>query len=84
MIAPERRTVSAVERGIAAPFVPRNSAPPKAEKRAQDEQNRIADKITAFSGSMAFVYVHILWFGLWFGLGVEKYPFGSSPLGALD
>jgi uncharacterized membrane protein len=25
---------------------------------------------------MAFVYVHILWFGLWIGLGVEKYPFG--------
>ncbi len=22
------------------------------------------------------IYVHILWFGLWIGLGVEKYPFG--------
>jgi uncharacterized membrane protein len=48
----------------------------QAEKRAEDEQNRIADRITAFSGSMGFVYVHILWFGLWIGLGVEKYPFG--------
>jgi uncharacterized membrane protein len=48
----------------------------QAERRAKDEQNRIADRITAFSGSMAFVYVHILWFGLWIGLGVEKYPFG--------
>jgi uncharacterized membrane protein len=46
------------------------------EQRAQDVQNRVADKITAFSGSMTFVYVHILWFGLWIGLGVEKYPFG--------
>ena len=46
------------------------------EQRAQDLQNRVADKITAFSGSMTFVYVHILWFGLWIGLGVEKYPFG--------
>jgi uncharacterized membrane protein len=46
------------------------------EERAQDAQNRVADKITAFSGSMTFVYIHVLWFGLWIGLGVEKYPFG--------
>jgi uncharacterized membrane protein len=46
------------------------------EQRAEDVQNRIADRITAFSGSMTFVYIHILWFGLWIGLGVEKYPFG--------
>jgi uncharacterized membrane protein len=25
---------------------------------------------------MAFVYLHILWFGCWIGLGVEDYPFG--------
>jgi uncharacterized membrane protein len=47
-----------------------------AEKRAQNAQNRIADRITAFSGSMLFVYIHILWFGCWIGFGVEKYPFG--------
>jgi uncharacterized membrane protein len=47
-----------------------------AEKRAQNVQNRIADRITAFAGSMRFVYIHIAWFGLWIGLGVEKYPFG--------
>jgi uncharacterized membrane protein len=46
------------------------------EQRAKDVQNRIADRITAFSGSMTFVYIHIVWFGLWIGLGVEKYPFG--------
>jgi uncharacterized membrane protein len=46
------------------------------EERAKDVQNRAADKITAFSGSMTFVYLHILWFGLWIGLGVERYPFG--------
>ena len=39
-------------------------------------QNRIADKITAFSGSMLFVYIHIIWFGCWIGFGVENYPFG--------
>ena len=44
--------------------------------RAQSLQNRIADTITTFAGSMVFVYVHIVWFTLWIGLGVEKYPFG--------
>jgi uncharacterized membrane protein len=28
------------------------------------------------SGSMLFVYVHLVWFGCWIGFGVEKYPFG--------
>ncbi len=44
--------------------------------RTADVQNRIADVITKFAGSMAFVYIHIVWFALWIGLGVEKYPFG--------
>jgi uncharacterized membrane protein len=47
-----------------------------ARKRAESVQNRIADRITGFAGSMAFVYIHIVWFGLWIGLGVEKYPYG--------
>jgi len=47
-----------------------------AEKRAQNVQNRIADAITAFSGSMLFVYIHIIWFACWIGFGVEHYPYG--------
>ena len=47
-----------------------------AEERAQSLQNRIADSITRFAGSMVFVYVHILWFALWIGFRVEKFPFG--------
>ena len=47
-----------------------------ARKRAESVQNRIADRITTFAGSMAFVYIHILWFGCWIGFGVEKYPYG--------
>jgi len=46
------------------------------EERASEVQNRIADKITTFAGSMAFVYIHIIWFGCWIGFGVEDYPFG--------
>jgi Protein of unknown function (DUF1003) len=47
-----------------------------AEERAGHFQSRIADKITAFAGSMAFVYLHVIWLGLWIGFGVENYPFG--------
>src|SRR6266516_5712570 len=47
-----------------------------AERRAESMQNRIADQITSFAGSMRFVYLHILWFGLWIGLGAESYPYG--------
>jgi uncharacterized membrane protein len=47
-----------------------------AKQRAEGVQNRIADKITAFSGSMWFVYIHVIWFASWIGFRVEKYPFG--------
>jgi uncharacterized membrane protein len=45
-------------------------------QRASSVQNRIADTITRFAGSMAFVYVSIVWFALWIGLHVEDYPYG--------
>jgi uncharacterized membrane protein len=47
-----------------------------AEQRGERAQNRIADRITAFAGSMAFVYLHVIWFAGWIGFGVEQYPFG--------
>jgi uncharacterized membrane protein len=47
-----------------------------AENRAQSAQNRIADKITQFAGSMLFVYVHVAWFAVWIAFRFEKYPFG--------
>jgi uncharacterized membrane protein len=47
-----------------------------AEERRKSVENRIADQITRFAGSMQFVYLHVIWFGLWIGLRVEDYPFG--------
>ena len=44
--------------------------------RAESLQNRVADQITKFAGSMAFVYLHILWFAVWIVTRVEDYPFG--------
>jgi uncharacterized membrane protein len=47
-----------------------------AQARAESIQNRIADQITKFAGSMRFVYIHIIWFGAWIGFRVEHYPYG--------
>jgi uncharacterized membrane protein len=64
-------------------FVPRRMPLPinpallkHTQERAADAQNRVADAITTFAGSMTFVYIHILWFGCWIGFRVEHYPFG--------
>jgi len=46
------------------------------QERAEARQNRFADRITAFAGSMLFVYIHVTWFGCWIGFGVEHYPYG--------
>src|SRR5258707_15718785 len=47
-----------------------------AEERAGHLQDRIADAITRFAGSMGFVYIHIIWFAVWIVFRVEDYPFG--------
>jgi uncharacterized membrane protein len=73
------QTHSTVRRLVVPPKLPEPIDPAlikHAEERAADTQNKIADAITRFSGSMAFVYIHIIWFGCWIGFGVEKYPFG--------
>ena len=47
-------------------------------KRAADRQLRVADAITAFAGSMMFVYFHAVICGVWCGtglFGLDKFPF---------
>ena len=57
------------------------------ESEGRTVQDRLAAVITSFSGSMAFVYIHATWFGLWFILNMgllhipyltqfDPYPFG--------
>jgi uncharacterized membrane protein len=65
-----------VRRPKRLPLEPNPVLAEHARERAESVQNRIADRITAFAGSMAFVYVSILWFGCWIGFRVEKYPYG--------
>ena len=48
-------------------------------ERFQNSQLRIADKITAFAGSMQFVYLHVLIFTVWM-LFVERSPWPKLTL----
>ncbi|HEV8637305.1 MAG TPA: DUF1003 domain-containing protein [Chloroflexota bacterium] len=62
-------------------------------QRFRSLQDRIAEAITDFAGSMRFVYLHTVWFGLWVavnaglllavGLGLtsfDPFPFGLLTL----
>jgi uncharacterized membrane protein len=49
------------------------------EKRASDYQLRVADKITAFAGSMNFVYIHAVLFAVWM-LVFERSPWPTLTL----
>src|SRR5438045_7425542 len=51
---------SVVERNIQSLIARR-----RREERKQTRQQRLAEAITRFTGSMTFVYVHLLVFGLW-------------------
>jgi uncharacterized membrane protein len=51
----------------------------------KDAQDRAADKITSFAGSMEFVYAHMGWFVVWIAINLgalgsslafDKFPFG--------
>src|SRR6195256_511882 len=48
-------------------------------------QDRAADRVTAFAGSLRFVYLHSIWFGIWIALNIgllssalvfDEFPFG--------
>lgn len=67
----------------AAPSRDRRSRHPAvlavAEQRASSVQLRIADRITAFAGSMPFVYIHALGFTVWM-LFIETSPWPTLTL----
>ena len=54
--------------------------------REQSLQDRIANGMTSFSGSMLFFYIHVVWFFLWFLLNTGHLgitPFDPYPYGFL-
>ena len=48
------------------------------EERKASTQDKIAEVVTAFTGSMAFVYIHLVAFGLWIGFNAGLVP-GVKP-----
>jgi uncharacterized membrane protein len=53
--------------------------------KIQSFQDKAADRITAFSGSMSFIYIHALFFGIWivFNLMRDKQGFDPYPFNLL-
>ncbi|HSW84989.1 MAG TPA: DUF1003 domain-containing protein [Candidatus Saccharimonadales bacterium] len=58
-------------------------------KKLKDAEDRISDRITAFAGTMHFVYIHSVWFTFWIVLNLglwgaslvfDKFPFGLLTL----
>ncbi len=56
-----------------------------AVQRMKERQDQLADRITAFAGSLKFVYIHAVWFGLWIVVNIgifgqrdefDRFPFG--------
>jgi uncharacterized membrane protein len=54
-------------------------------RRVRDTQDLVADRVTAFAGSLNFVYIHSAWFLVWIvlnvgligaGLKFDPFPFG--------
>lgn len=52
-------------------------------------EDKAADKITAFAGTMKFVYLHSIWFGFWIvinlgvlgaGFSFDRFPYGLLTL----
>ena len=61
-------------------------SPALAEHRARRRASaslRIADAITAFSGSMRFVVLHVIWFGAWILVNLSVLRFDPFPFGLL-
>ena len=54
--------------------------------RERTPEQRLADAVTSFSGRMAFVYIHIVWFSIWILLNSGLFnfqPFDPFPYGLL-
>ena len=82
--APYLPLVAVMDRNIATLVAMRQKT-----EQAKGVQERAADAITTFTGSMVFVYVHLIWFGGWIvynlvcGRLLHWTPFDPYPFGLL-
>jgi len=74
---PNRKVAAMTAPGVSHPHHPVVQA--ALAKRANDLQMRVADAITAYAGSMPFVYVHIVLFAVWM-LFLESNPWPKLTL----
>jgi uncharacterized membrane protein len=53
--------------------------------RIKRTEDRVADRVTTFAGSLNFVYIHAVWFGLWIAVNAgvlgasivfDEFPYG--------
>jgi uncharacterized membrane protein len=65
--------------GGSTPVLHHPSVTAALEHRAADVQLRVADAITAFAGSMNFVYLHVVVFAIWM-IFIEKSPWPTLTL----
>ena len=68
-----------MSRQCVAPSNPHPALVEQAQRRAEFLQNRIADRITGYAGSMHFVYLHIALFAIWM-LAIEQSPWPTLTL----
>ena len=57
-----------------------------ADEQRRSPQDRIADALTRFSGSMWFAYLHVFWFASWIGVNegwLGRQAFDPFPFGLL-
>lgn len=82
MMKADKRPIDEQNKAI-APVLERNIEALIARRRAEDRQksaqDRIADAITSFTGSMKFVYLHLVLFGAWIIINL-----GWTPLPKFD
>jgi len=67
--SPNQGMATVVDRNIRALLEKR-----RAEEQRWCLQDRLADRITAFTGSMSFVYLHLAVFGLWIVINLGWIP----------
>lgn len=69
-------------------LIPKGTKPEQLIRELHSFEGRIAEFIANYSGSMAFVYIHVIWFGFWISANVgllKPYilPFDPFPFGLL-
>ncbi len=75
---PARRSIRTSSSSPIASVVDRNIRALLVRRRQQEQrrrlQDRVADAITTFTGSMTFVYLHLVIFGLWIVINLGWIP----------